>query len=70
MCATPCAKCSHRYKIFQHWVWILFPWTSKDRNKADSSSFSLTDETITAFLFSPGNNCPTKGGEKGTFENI
>lgn len=69
MCATPCAKRSHLYKIFHHWEWILFPWTSKDKNKAGSSSFSLTDKTITVFLFSPGNNRPTKGGgEKGTSE--
>lgn len=55
-------------KVFHHWEWISFPWTSKDKNKAGSSSFTLTDKTIPiVLLFSDGNNCPTKGGgEKET----
>jgi len=39
----------------------------KDKNKA--GSLSLTGKIITVFLFSPGNNCPTKeGGENGPYE--
>lgn len=70
MCATPCAKCSHLYKSISPLGVDFVSMDFKDKNKAGSSSFTLTDKTMPiVLLFSAGNNCPTKGGgEKETSE--